>query len=157
MINFDFTREEREKTWKTLLQSLENFYTHTKDYRAAPALNIEAIKNAVSGDFDQPLELQQALQEVLQGLERYTVHTPHPNYYGLFNPRANFPSILADTIIAYFNPQLAAWSHAPFAAEIEQKLLQEFGKKMGYNEEDCDGVSAASHGTGVIQHHPHGC
>jgi len=140
MTNFDLTPEQREAVWKILLQSLEKFYTHTTDYRVAPALDIADIKNAVAGDFDQPLEIQQAVEQILQGMEQYTVHTPHPNYYGLFNPRANFPSILADTIIAYFNPQLAAWSHAPFAAEIEQKLLLEFGKKMGYAEEECDGV-----------------
>ena len=140
MTNLDCTATERDEAWKTLLQSLENFYANTKEYRASPALDIATIKNAVAKNFDHPLGITAALHHVVQGLERFTVHTPHPNYYGLFNPRSNFPSILADTIIAYFNPQLAAWSHAPFAAEIEQKLVKEFGKKFGYAEDDCDGV-----------------
>jgi len=35
---------------------------------------------------------------------------------------------------------LAAWSHAPFAAEVESNLIVEFGKKFGYNPSAIDGV-----------------
>ena len=32
--------------------------------------------------------------------------------------------IAADALVAAFNPQLAAWSHSPFAAEVEQHLVR---------------------------------
>ena len=73
-------------------------------------------------------------------MEEYSVHTPHPKYFGLFNPRSNFAGVIADLITASYNPQLAAWSHAPFAVEIEAKIIQEFALKFGYQLADCDGV-----------------
>lgn len=57
----------------------------------------------------------------------------------MFNPRANFTGI-PNAITATFIPQLAAWSHAPFAAEVESHLILEFGKKVGYKNIDIDGV-----------------
>ncbi len=41
---------------------------------------------------------------------------------------------------AAFNPQLAAWSHAPFAVEVENYLIREMGDKFGYAKESTDGV-----------------
>ena len=81
--------------------------------------------------FDNIPTPETALQHVLDGLTRYAVHTPHPMYYGLFNPRPSFASVLADTITAVFNPQMAAWSHAPFANEVEAFLLRAFGRRFG--------------------------
>ena len=34
--------------------------------------------------------------------------------------------------MAAFNPQIAAWSHSPFAAEVERHLVRAFGRRMGY-------------------------
>jgi len=47
---------------------------------------------------------------------------------------------MADIINSYLNPQLAAWSHSPFAVEIEQLVIKEFGKKFGYQQDKIDGV-----------------
>jgi glutamate/tyrosine decarboxylase-like PLP-dependent enzyme len=73
-------------------------------------------------------------------LWQYQVHTPHPKYFGLFNPAPTTMSIAADMMVATFNPQLAAWSHSPFAVEVEQYLIQNFGLRFGYNSDDIDGT-----------------
>jgi glutamate/tyrosine decarboxylase-like PLP-dependent enzyme len=49
---------------------------------------------------------------------------------------------VADLITATFNPQLAAWSHSPYAAEVENYLISEFGHKVGFPEGETDGVFA---------------
>ena len=82
----------------------------------------------------------EAIELITKGLEKYSVHTPHPKYFGLFNPRSNFAGILADIITASYNPQLAAWSHAPYAVEIEAKIIQDFCEKFGYQKGSSDGV-----------------
>ena len=140
-MNFDLTESERKEIWNFLLQELENYYAHTTERRVAPQLNHQSFReHAQKFSFKQALPPSQALQHVLEGLEQYAVHTPHPSYFGLFNPRANFPSILADLISATYNPQLAAWSHSPFAAETETYLLQEFGRRFGFPQNSIDGV-----------------
>lgn len=60
------------------------------------------------------------------------VHTMHPGYFGLFNPTAIFPGIVADLITAHLNPQLAVWSHAPVAVEIERRVIAELSERFGW-------------------------
>jgi len=67
-------------------------------------------------------------------LEQGMVHTQHPRYFGLFNPSPTFPSILADTITAALNPQLAVWTHAPVAVEIERHVVRTLGSWIGWEE-----------------------
>jgi glutamate/tyrosine decarboxylase-like PLP-dependent enzyme len=42
-------------------------------------------------------------------------------------------SITADTLVALYNPQLAAWSHAPAANEMEQFVLKFLMKHFGFD------------------------
>lgn len=91
-------------------------------------------------DFGKERSGEEAVDHVIESLEQFAVQTPHPSYYGLYNPRANFASILGDLIAATYNPQMAAWSHSPFAVEAENHLIQEFGKRFGLPAESIDGV-----------------
>jgi hypothetical protein len=60
-----------------------------------------------AADFERPCEPGRALEFVLDGLWRFQTHSPHPNYYGLFNPAPATMGIAADALVAAFNPQLA--------------------------------------------------
>jgi glutamate/tyrosine decarboxylase-like PLP-dependent enzyme len=48
--------------------------------------------------------------------------------------------IAADALVAAFNPQIAAWSHSPFAAEVEAHLIRQIGMRFGYPVGSVDGV-----------------
>ena len=136
----ELTHEKRIQIWETLIPELENFYDNTNDLDVSPELDKDKIAGFVrkfhSGGIISP---EVAISHVIEGLKNFSVHTPHPGYFGLFNPRPVFAGILADTITASFNPQMAAWSHSPFAAETEKYLIREFGKKFGYAESETDG------------------
>jgi len=139
-INPDFDRETRLRYWGLLLEKIEKYLSGINDYRVTPKLDPALIRNFSSKyDFGTALEFEQAIEHVICGLSEYQVHTPHPGYYGLFNPRPVFPGIAGDLIAAAFNPQLAAWSHSPFANEVENMLIREFGKKFGFDESHVDG------------------
>ena len=125
------------------LEMLLDYYEHTHQFSVSPVLDKSAIRAAVRAcDFEQKLDPVQSIHQVINGLKEYSVHTPHPNYFGLFNPRSHFPSIVSDLITAVFNPQLAAWSHSPFANEVESYLIQAFGEKFGFDPAQIDGVFA---------------
>ncbi|WP_299124733.1 aminotransferase class V-fold PLP-dependent enzyme [uncultured Tenacibaculum sp.] len=140
-MNFDFDYKQRKEILNTVLDKVEHFYANTKDYNTTPELNVKEIRdlvetpNLVSGN-----NPKNAIEHIINGLENYSVHTPHPNYLGLFNPRANFAGIIADFITASYNPQLAAWSHAPFAVEVEAHVIREFIEKFGFDKNNADGV-----------------
>jgi len=78
--------------------------------------------------------LQRVVESVIHLLKGGTVHTMHPAYFGLFNPSVLFPAMLADQISAAFNPQLAVWSHAPAAIEIERHTIAAMAGRFGWSD-----------------------
>lgn len=71
-----------------------------------------------------------AVERVLALLEQGSVHTTHPRYFGLFNPTPVVWGQAADLIAARLNPQLAVWSHAPAAVEMERAALGLIAERM---------------------------
>jgi len=141
MENFDLTPIERTNINQEVYKALEGFIANTKDLPVAQPLAITAIQQqAQQFNFEEATDPMAVISAVIDGLKKYAVHTPHPKYFGLFNPRANYLSTIADYITAVFNPQLAAWSHAPYAVEIERFLIKELGQKFGYPANSIDGT-----------------
>ena len=56
----------------------------------------------------------------------------HPRYFGLFNPSVTLASVVADTLVAMYNPQLANWRTSPAANEIERHTLGWLAAKFGF-------------------------
>ena len=155
MREFDFDSVGRSKLLSQVNATLEEYYAKTDLIDVSSEWDIEEIrKTAKHFNFDIKNDPQKVLAHVTNSLKKYAVHTPHPSYFGLFNPRPGFLSIMADLITATYNPQLAAWSHSPFANEIEQYIIQEFGKKFGYPTDSISGTfcsgGAESNLTAVI-------
>lgn len=140
---FDLSERERSQLLEYLIPELEHFYQETGSLRASPRLDpLKVIQAVRAFDLEHPVEGQKALRAVMEGMTAHAVHTPHPMYFGLYNPRANFAGILADLITAVLNPQLAAWSHSPYANEVEKYLVELFGLRFGYPKDRIDGVFA---------------
>jgi len=91
-------------------------------------------------DFDVALAPDAALRFAVEGMERFQAHPDHPSYMGRFNPAPTDMSVLADTLVAAFNPQLAAWSYGAFAIEAEQLMLREFGRRFGWSAGSVEGT-----------------
>ena len=139
-MQFDLDNKQRKEILETVFERLENYYSSTKDFKTNPDLNIKEIRESLLiTELVNGIKPNEAIQHVTNGLETFSVHTPHPNYFGLFNPRSNYAGIIADLITATYNPQLAAWSHAPFAVEVEEFMIREFACKFGYDAK-ADGV-----------------
>ncbi|HEX4683953.1 MAG TPA: pyridoxal-dependent decarboxylase [Gemmatimonadaceae bacterium] len=82
-------------------------------------------------DFSKPVVLDDVCDDVGQMLRKWQVHVTHPRYFGLFNPSVTIASVVADAMVAMFNPQLAAWRSAPAPNEIERHTLGFLTKKIG--------------------------
>ncbi|WCF10703.1 pyridoxal-dependent decarboxylase [Paenibacillus thiaminolyticus] len=139
--NLDLDREERMRIGEYLLERINDYMGNIREIRVSPELDVDAIVQCAQRiSFDHPVGALEAIDHILEGLTRFQVHTPHPRYFGLYNPRPNYMGIMADTLTAAFNPQLAAWSHAPAAVEIENFVLKEIAAKFGYSAETADGT-----------------
>ncbi len=140
----DLTEQQRKNLWGLVVGELENYYANAARLPVSPKLDKAAIRAyAEKYKNGQPASPEEAVKHVVDGLTNYAVHTSHPMYFGLYNPRPAFAGILADALTAGFNPQMAAWSHSPFAAEAEEYLIRELGKHFGYAENSIDGCFAS--------------
>jgi len=139
----------RAALWRRLVEVVESHVEGVRSLPVAPRLDPGGLRAQLErATFETPMDALDALDLAVDGLRRHQVHTPHPRYYGLFNPAPATMSIAADALVAAFNPQIAAWSHSPFAAEVERHLVRAFGARLGYEETDgvfCSGGAEANH------------
>src|SRR5271156_1822920 len=82
-------------------------------------------------DFQQTLPLEQVVVDVERMLRTWQVQVTHPRYFGLFNPSVTLASVIADSLVAMYNPQLANWRTSPAANEIERHTLAWLAAKFG--------------------------
>src|SRR3989442_14766404 len=82
-------------------------------------------------NFSKPLDLEEVGADVEAMLHTWQVHVTHPRYFGLFNPGVTVASIVADTLVAMYNPQLATCRTSPAANEIERHTLAWLMGKFG--------------------------
>ncbi len=126
-------KAKREVLWRQATEAVESYIERVGDMRVAPELDPQKFRAILkSFDFEKSMDPTDAVEFVVGGLSEYQTHAPHPRYYGLFNPATTAMGIVADMLVAAFNPQLAAWSHSPLAIEIEQHLIRAFGEKFGF-------------------------
>jgi glutamate/tyrosine decarboxylase-like PLP-dependent enzyme len=102
-----------------------------------PSVTPEAIRQYLTSryDFTRPLPLDDVIADVEQMLRKWQVHVTHPRYFGLFNPSVTISSVVADAIVAMYNPQLAAWRTSPAANELERHTLAWLTGKFGLPQE----------------------
>jgi glutamate/tyrosine decarboxylase-like PLP-dependent enzyme len=82
--------------------------------------------------FDRNMPLEELTADVEAMLRKWQVQVTHPRYFGLFNPSVTAAGVVADTLVAMFNPQLANWRTSPAANEIERHTLGWLAGKFGF-------------------------
>ena len=106
-----------------------------------PAVTAKEIREYLASryDFARGMDLETVVADVEEMLRKWQVQVTHPRYFGLFNPSVMLASVVADTLVAMYNSQLANWRTSPAANEIEQiALIEQFaihfrrGKKRNY-------------------------
>ena len=98
-----------------------------------PTVTAEEIRSYLVSryDFDRQLPLEEVITDVEKMLGAWQVQVTHPRYFGLFNPSVTLASVVADTLVAMYNPQLANWRTSPAANEIERHTLGWLAAKFG--------------------------
>ena len=106
------------------------------DIEVSPRLDADEIRKRLGQlDPEVPMDAIAAFEWSTGLMAESMVHTTSPSYFGLFNPSPSFMGVVGDLLTAVYNPQLAAWSHAPGPAEIEAWLIRYLGHRIGFNDE----------------------
>ncbi|MDQ3803205.1 MAG: pyridoxal-dependent decarboxylase [Acidobacteriota bacterium] len=134
-------KEARSGVWRYVVEAVEGYLSNTDDLPIKPDLDPAKVREALGAvNFDRPLEPLEALELAHGILLRHQTHTPHPRYFGLYDPAPATMGIAGEALAAAFNPQLSVWSHSPGAAEVEQLLVRAFCEKFGYDPAASDGT-----------------
>ncbi len=133
-------KEERAALWRELVAQAEEYIEGVESLPVAPVLDQAKLQQLLDTfSFDDPGTPIDVLRRFTGELKKHQVHTPHPSYFGLFNPAPSFMGIIGDSITATLNPQLAGWSHSPLAVETERRLIEAFAEKLGLARDETDG------------------
>jgi glutamate/tyrosine decarboxylase-like PLP-dependent enzyme len=126
------TSAERERLDDFLTRELPRANARIIRGSVVPTFDIAAFKAELAAfDFRAPRALDELLSWSIVQMEHGIVHMTHPRYFGLFNPAPTFPAECADRIAGAFNPQLATWTTAPAAVEIEAHVVKAVGQRAG--------------------------
>jgi glutamate/tyrosine decarboxylase-like PLP-dependent enzyme len=131
------TNVEDEEAWLALAQILTRSRQDLRQRPVTPAAGGTPLRETLARDyaFQAPRAAEDLVREVGDLLRDGLVDVTHPAYFGLFNPSVRPITVLADALTALFNPQLAVWSHAPAANEIERHTLAFFLGRLGLDPE----------------------
>src|SRR3989454_3552518 len=120
-----------------LLDDLRRYYSDLEADIASgpivPRATPQEIRDylALHYDFTKRLALESVIADVERMLRTWQGQVTHPRYFGLFNPSVTLASIIADTLFAMYNPQLATRRTSPAANEIERHTLAWLSGKFG--------------------------
>jgi aromatic-L-amino-acid/L-tryptophan decarboxylase len=126
------TRAERARLDDFLTRELPDANARIAQGSVVPTFDVASFKSELAAfDFRSPRPLDELLAWSIAQLEHGIVHMTHPRYFGLFNPAPTFPAECADRIVGAFNPQLATWTTAPAAVEIETHVVKTVALRAG--------------------------
>ncbi|MDZ4722516.1 MAG: aminotransferase class V-fold PLP-dependent enzyme [candidate division Zixibacteria bacterium] len=141
MPHLDFDPAQRIQLWQKIAAEIERYRASVDALRVSPILEPTIVRALLEKhSFEEPHSPECAVDFIVKSLTEHQVHSSHRMYFGLFNPSPTMMGIAADSLVAAFNPQLAAWSHSPFAIETEGHLIRSIGEKFGYPTGDIDGT-----------------
>src|ERR1700690_2100128 len=98
-----------------LQHEFERVQADLADGPILPSVTLDEIRSYLASQYQFQKELP--LDEVVQDAERmllpWQVRAPPPRYLGLFTPAVTLPSVIAETLVALYNSQLANWRTSP--------------------------------------------
>ena len=101
-----------------------------------PSVTVDEVRSHLASRyrFEKALPLDEVVEDAERMLRTWQVQVTHPRYLGLFNPAVTLPSVIAETLAALYNSQLANWRTSPAGNEIERHTLGWLAAKFGLPE-----------------------
>ena len=81
--------------------------------------------------FAEPTPLDAVFDDVTEMMWRWTEHGNNPRHVGLFRPGVDPTCVIAETLAAAYDANLATWNFAPAANEIERHTLAFLMRRFG--------------------------
>ena len=131
--SLDLDAGTRRVLWQEVVAALESYVVDVRSLAVAPRCEPRVVRCTLADvSPDKPMTPDDAIRWVVGCMRHQQLHAAHPAYFGLFVPAPSAIGVLAEALVAGFNPQLASWSHAPFAVEAEQWVVRALAQRLGF-------------------------
>ncbi|MBK6315081.1 MAG: aminotransferase class V-fold PLP-dependent enzyme [Blastocatellia bacterium] len=125
----------RRRVWDAVAAEIADFPQAVRDLPVTPDCTVDTLRSWLAAEysFAAPVPLDRLATDVIEHLRAGIVQVTSPRYFGLFNPSVREAGVVADTLVALYNPQLAAYSHAPAECEMERHTLRHLAGLLGFD------------------------
>lgn len=131
-MRFDFDSATRRRLGYRLIDQIDAFFSSLPDR----PVQLPAEQRSY-GPTHNPLpetgeDAGKVLDEVYREMVNQGFHVPSANYFGLMNPTPTYMGILAESLVAALNPQLATLARSQLASKIELETIRWIGERVGW-------------------------
>ncbi|MGK5092154.1 aminotransferase class V-fold PLP-dependent enzyme [Deltaproteobacteria bacterium TL4] len=121
-----------------LANAVDELYAQISKADAVPEIDLPQMDEFLSKHFSfaQPHSVAEITENVSTMLSTWSTQTNHPRHFGLYQPSLRNIGVIADALVAAYNPQVGAWWFSPAANEIEKHALTFISKKFGFKPKD---------------------
>jgi glutamate/tyrosine decarboxylase-like PLP-dependent enzyme len=131
-MRFDLDSATRRRLGYHLIDQIDSFFTSLPD-RPVQLPAEQRTFAALNNSFPETGEdAEQVLDEVFREMVDKGFHVPSGNYFGLMNPTPTYIGVLAETLVAALNPQLATVKRSQLASKIEHETVRWIGERVGW-------------------------
>src|SRR5437588_6341748 len=130
---FDLDSDLRRRLGHRLIDLIDDYFAQLPQRPVqlpASQRSFEPLHNPLPEVAADP---EAVLEQVTRELVEKGFHVPSANYFGLMNPTPAYVAVLAETLVAALNPQLATMARSQLASKIEQETLRWIGERVGWN------------------------
>jgi len=103
-------RTSKETLFEAIRSAMERVESDIAGGPIVPMVTPQEIRDHLGShyDFAKPRSLEDVGADIERMLRTWQTHVTHPRYFGLFNPSVTVASVVADSLVAMYNPQLAS-------------------------------------------------
>jgi len=131
-MRFDLDSATRRRLGYHLIDQIDNFFASLPDR----PVQLPAEQRTFA-PLNNPLpeigeDAEKVLSEVFREMVDKGFHVPSGNYFGLMNPTPTYMGVMAETLVAALNPQLATVKRSQLASKIEHETIRWIGERVGW-------------------------
>src|SRR4029077_4692287 len=131
-MRFDLDSATRRRLGYHLIDQIDSFFASLPDRSVqlpAEQRTFAALNNPLPETGE---DADKVLDEAFRELVDKGFHVPSGNYFGLMNPTPTYIGVMAETLVAALNPQLATVKRSQLASKIEHETVRWIGERVGW-------------------------
>ncbi len=139
-MGFDLDSTERQQLGYCLIDRINDYFSGLSNravQRPAEQRSFLTIHESLP---EAGEDARAVLDDICTQLIDNGFHIPSANYFGLANPTPTYMAVLAETLVAALNPQLASIARSQMASRIEHETLGWIAQRVGWHSGEYGGT-----------------